>query len=162
MKARMHTTRISLPEREREEVVALLNKTLASASDLFLQLKHAHWNLKGPEFIALHLMFDDLAEKIEEHVDIIAERITSLGGTALGTSQAIVENTQLRTYPTDIFSAKDHIEHLAHNFAILGENSRNNIEKSEEFGDIATGDLYIAFTRLLDKSLWFIEAHVQK
>ncbi len=162
MKARMHTTRISLPDREREEVVALLNKTLASASDLFLQLKHAHWNLKGPEFIALHLMFDDLAEKVEEHVDIIAERITSLGGTALGTSQAIVENTQLRTYPTDIFSAKDHIEHLAHNFAILGEYSRDNIEKAEEFGDIATGDLYIAFTRLLDKSLWFIEAHVQK
>lgn len=162
MKARMHTTRISLPEREREEVVALLNKTLASASDLFLQLKHAHWNLKGPEFIALHLMFDDLAEKVEEHVDIIAERITSLGGTALGTSQAIVENTQLRTYPTDIFSAKDHIEHLAHNFAILGEYSRDNIKKAEGFGDIATGDLYIAFTRLLDKSLWFIEAHVQK
>src|SRR5690606_37536430 len=109
-----------------------------------------------------HKLFDDLAEEIEGHIDIIAELIESLGGTALGTIQSIAGHTQLRLYPIDIFLAKDHIEHLTHNFAILGELSRNNIKASEAFEDIVTGDVYIALTRFLDKSLWFLQAHMQK
>ncbi len=143
-------------------MIALLNKSLASTNDLYAQLKQAHWNIKGPEFIALHKLFDELAEQIEEHVDIVTERIESLGGTALGTIQATAENSALRIYPIDIFLAKEHLEHLTHNFAILGELSRNNIRKAENLDDFVTSDLYIALTRLLDKSLWFLEAHVQK
>lgn len=158
----MHHTKISIPEKNRINLISLLNISLASTNDLYAQLKQAHWNVKGPEFIALHTLFDELAEQVEEQVDIIAERITSLGGTALGTIQATAESSTLRKYPTDIFLAKEHLEHLTHNMAILGELSRNNIRNAEEFGDIATGDIYIALTRLLDKSLWFLEAHVQK
>ncbi|HRN77759.1 MAG TPA: DNA starvation/stationary phase protection protein Dps [Candidatus Dependentiae bacterium] len=159
---KLHTTRMSLPEKDRIEIIAMLNKSLASTSDLYAQCKQAHWNVKGPEFISLHKLFDEIAEQIEDQVDIIAERITSLGGTALGTLQEAVQNTELRVYPTNIFAAKDHVEHLGHNFAILGELSRNNIDASIEIGDQCTGDLYIELTRLLDKSLWFIEAYMQK
>ena len=162
MKSTMHTTRISLPEKNRIELISLLNKSLASTTDLQMQLKHAHWNVKGMEFIALHKLFDELAEEVENQVDIIAERITSLGGTALGTLQAAAAHTQLRVYPTDIFAARDHLEHLAHNFAILGELSRTNMQATEELGDMASNDVYIDLTRMLDKNLWFIEAHVQK
>lgn len=159
---KLHKTKISIPEKERVELIALLNKTLASTSDLQAQLKQAHWNVKGMEFIALHKLFDELAEEVEGQVDVIAERITSLGGTALGTLQEAAKNTQLRLYPVDIFAAKEHLEHLAHNFAILGEHSREGMAKTEELGDMATNDVYVDLARLLDKSLWFIEAHLQK
>lgn len=159
---KLHHSKISLPEKERIDLIGILNKSLASTSDLYNQLKQAHWNVKGPEFIALHKLFDEIAEEIEEQVDIIAERITSLGGTALGTIQSAVANTELRVYPVDIFVAKDHIEHLSHNFAILGELTRTNIKKAEELGDMGTNDLFIDLVRTLDKNLWFIEAHVQK
>lgn len=153
---------MSLPEKERVQIIGLLNKTLASTSDLYAQLKQAHWNVKGMQFIALHLLLDKIAEEVEEQVDIVAERVTSLGGTALGTLQEAVKNTQLRIYPVDIFAEKDHLEHLTHNFAILGELSRNNIDETAKLDDMATNDLYIDLVRMLDKNLWFLEAHLQK
>jgi len=158
----MHETEMSLPQKTRIEVVALLNKSLASCSDMYAQLKQAHWNVKGMNFIALHLLLDTIAEEVEEQVDIIAERITSLGGTALGTLQEAVKNTDLRVYPTDIFQAKDHLAHLTHNMAIFGELSRNNIDETEGLDDMATSDLYIDLVRMLDKNLWFLQAHLQK
>lgn len=158
----LHSTKIGMPEKQRVELIAILNKTLASTADLAIQLKQAHWNIKGMSFIALHKLFDDMAEEVVEQVDIVAERITALGGTALGTVQATAKNTQLREYPLDIFDQKDHLVHLIHNFAILGELSRENIVKSEELGDMATNDLYIDLIRMLDKNLWFLEAHLQR
>lgn len=158
----MHVTKMSLPEKDRIESIAFLNKSLANASDMYAQLKQAHWNIKGMNFIALHKLLDDIAEEVEDQVDIIAERITSMGGTALGTLQEAVKNSALRVYPIDIFEAKDHLEHLTHNMAIFGELARNNIKKTEEIGDMATSDLYIGLVRMLDKNLWFLEAHLQK
>ncbi len=162
MKKIMHKTKINIPEKNRVELVHLLNHTLASTTDLYLQLKQAHWNIKGMEFIAVHKLLDEIAEEVEEQVDIVAERATSLGGTALGTIEEIKKNSKLDTYPIDIFSIKDHLIHLTHNIAILGELTRGNIKRSETFNDFATGDVYIALTRMLDKNLWFLEAHLQK
>lgn len=162
MKSTMHSTRVSIPEKARVELVALLNKTLAGTTDLQIQLKHAHWNVKGMEFIALHKLFDELVEDVAEQVDVVAERITSLGGTALGTLQAAAAGTLLRPYPTDIFVGRDHIEHLAHNFSILGEHARNGMKLTEELADMASNDVYIDLARMLDKNLWFLEAHLQK
>lgn len=162
MKNMLHATSMSLPETVRVDVIALLNNTLAGTSDLYAQLKQAHWNVKGDQFIALHKLFDELAEEVEEQVDIVAERITALGGTALGTIHEAVKNTPLRVYPVDIFAAKDHLERLIHSFAILGELSRNNIKETENLGDMGTSDLYIALSRMLDKNLWFLQAHLQR
>ena len=162
MKKLTHATKISIPEKKRIEIIAILNKSLASTADLYAQLKQAHWNVKGMEFISLHKLFDDIAEEVEGHVDTIAERITALGGTALGTLQQAVKNTALRLYPIDIFTAKEHLTHLTHNFAILGELSRDAITAAEKYGDDATADIYIDLTRMLDKNLWFLEAHLQK
>lgn len=158
----LHTTKNSLPKNVRVEVIEMLNRTLASTADLFMQLKQAHWNVKGPNFIAIHKLLDDIAEEVEEQVDIVAERITSLGGTALGTLQEANKNSVLRLYPVDIFEAKDHIAHLTHNIAILGELARNHIDETDGLNDMATNDLYIDLVRMLDKNLWFLEAHVQK
>ena len=162
MKNLLHHTRISIPEKNRIELIAMLNKSLASVTDLYAQLKQAHWNVKGPTFIALHKLFDEVAERVEDQVDEVAERITSLGGTALGTLQEAVKNTELRPYPVNIFTATEHLEHLTHNMAILGELVRKNIKRAEELGDMATNDLYIDIVRTLDKDLWFLEAQLQK
>jgi len=162
MKNLVHTTKNSLPKKTRAEVVDLLNKSLASTTDLFIQLKQAHWNVKGMNFIAIHKLLDDIAKEVEERVDIVAERVTSLGGTALGTLEETVKNTALRKYPIDIFDAKDHIEHLTHNMAILGELARNHIDETNALSDMATNDIYIDLVRMLDKNLWFLEAHIQK
>ena len=162
MKSMLHPTRMSLPEKDRIELIGILNKTLANLADLAAQIKQAHWNVKGEQFISLHKLFDELAEDAVEQVDTVAERIMALGGTALGTLQEAVKNTQLRVYPVDIFAAKDHLEHLTHNFAILGELSRKNIKESEKYSDLVTSDMYIALTTMLDKNLWFLEAHLQK
>jgi starvation-inducible DNA-binding protein len=158
----MHVTSISIPEKNRIELIRLLNISLASTNDLYAQLKQAHWNLKGMEFIALHLLFDQIAEEIEGQVDIIAERIAALGGTALGTIQETAKSSVLRPYPIDICLAKDHLERLIHSCAILGEHARNNVTRAEGFEDPGTSDLYIVLSRLLDKRLWFLQAHLQK
>jgi len=158
----MHHTKNSLSEKDRVELIPMLNTTLASLIDLYTQVKQAHWNVKGQGFFAVHELLDDVAEQVEEHVDIVAERAVMLGGTALGTLEKARENTQLRTYPVDIYAIKDHIEHLTHNIAILSESAREYLKDAEQRGDIATSDVYVALLKTLDKNLWFLEAHVQK
>lgn len=158
----LHATKISLPEKQRVELIAMLNVTMATMTDLYLQLKNAHWNVKGMQFIALHKLFDELAESAEPKIDDLAERVTALGGTALGALKDVASSSQLKAYPAGACEAKLVLEHLAHNFAILGEHARANIGEAEKHGDIATGDIYIGLARFLDKNLWFIEAHLQK
>ncbi len=157
----MHKTSIDIPELNRIALVDLLNQTLANITDLQMAIKNAHWNVKGMNFIALHKFFDEIAEEVENQVDIVAERVTSLGGTALGTSQETVKGTKLKPYPIDIFAGKDHLAQLAERFAFCGKMARIDMQKSEGLGDMATNDVYIDLTRMLDKNLWFIEAHLQ-
>lgn len=161
MCALMRKTKISIPEKNRIELVQMLNKTLANISDLYLQIKQMHWNIKGPEFIALHKLLDEVAERVEEHVDIVAERATSLGGIAFGTAEEIVKNSVLRKYPVALYSIEEYLEQLTHNFAIAGELVRNDIKKCEDLADYATGDVFIALTRELDKDLWLLESNLK-
>lgn len=158
----MHHTQNGMAEKKRIESSAILNKTLASAIDLYLDTKQAHWNIKGYGFIATHKLLDEVAEEIEEHIDIIAERIAALGGTAYGTLQTVSKATGLREYPITIYSVTEHLEHLTHNVAILGELVRSDIHKTAELGDFGTNDLYISLSRMLDHNLWLLEGHLQK
>ena len=76
----MYETENDLPKTARTELSALMNQRLADAVDLQMQVKQAHWNVKGPHFIGLHELFDKIAEEVEDYVDLIAERIVQLGG----------------------------------------------------------------------------------
>lgn len=158
----MHHTQNGMEEKIREQSVSLLNQTLADAIDLYTETKQAHWNLKGHGFIAIHKLLDEVAEQVEDQIDTIAERITALGGTAYGTIQAVAKASKLRAYPTDITSVTQHLEHLTHNFAILGEFTRSNIHKTAEIADHGTNDIYIALSRMLDHNLWLLESQLQK
>src|ERR1700730_159487 len=112
-------TKNSLPQSIRLQSVGLLNRNLASAIDLERQAKQAHWNVKGPNFIALHELFDKVAEHIEDHIDTLAERITALGGTAHGTIATVSRTTTLKQYPVDIVEGAQHVEALSNAVADL-------------------------------------------
>ena len=159
--AQTFASQIDLPAAVREKMIALLNQQLADTFDLFSQIKQAHWNVKGPQFIALHELFDKLAEDVEEAVDTIAERATALGGTALGTARMAAQSSRLPEYPSDAFPGPKAITALAERFAALAKSTREGIDTAAGAGDADTADVFTEVLRSLDKNLWFLEAHLQ-
>jgi len=157
----MYPTRIDLSEAVRTKVNEILNARLADVLDLKSHAKQAHWNVKGPHFIGLHKLFDEVAETVDEFSDEIAERIVILGGTAYGTSQDVVKSSSLPAYPENIGSGQAHIVALATSLAACAKLVRADIATTDEAGDADTADLLTGLSRSLDKYLWFVEAHVQ-
>ena len=157
----MYPTKNDLPEATRAKVIDLLNGRLADSIDLMLQAKQAHWNVKGPNFIALHELFDEIADKAEDYVDLIAERVTQLGGIAEGTLPAVARRSTLAEYSLTLADGKDHVEALATALAAVGRLVRRAIDESDEWGDRDTADLFTEVSRGIDKQLWFVEAHLQ-
>jgi starvation-inducible DNA-binding protein len=158
----MHKTRNDLAANARKSVSALLNARIADLIDLQLALKHAHWNVKGSNFIALHEMFDAMTDSYDAHVDDMAERITALGGTAMGSVQAVEKATSLAPFPADVFEGMKMVEALAERTAALAKSVRKGIDETAEMGDADAADILTALSRQLDKNLWFLEAHLQK
>jgi starvation-inducible DNA-binding protein len=157
----VYKTKIDLSDKVRRNVVVILNDRLAEAIDLQSQVKQAHWNVKGPHFIALHELFDKISGVILGQIDQIAERITSLGGTAEGTVEVVARRSKLKNYPLSITSGRDHLLYLSTQVATVGRAARSGIDDAEELGDKDTADLLTGISRELDKYLWFLEAHLQ-
>ena len=157
-----HATRNDLKSNAKKVSIEILNARLAEAIDLALLTKQAHWNIKGPHFIAVHEMLDDFRTEIDVHVDTIAERAVQLGGTAIGTTQAVAQATSLKPYPTDIYKTKDHLAALIERYAVAANNARAAIDETDEAGDADAADILTAYSRSLDKALWFLDAHTQE
>ncbi len=157
-----HKTKNDLPSNVKATVIGLLNEALASMIDLALLTKQAHWNLKGPQFIAVHELLDSFRKLIDNHTDIVAERAVQLGGTALGSLQSVSSTTKLKAYPTDIYKIHDHLAELIERYGDVANLVRKSIDEADEAGDANTADIFTAASRDLDKSLWFLEAHVQE
>lgn len=157
----MHKTRINLSQDLREQVIRILQARLFDAVDLFTQVKQAHWNVKGPQFISLHQLFDELAEQVETHGDDLAERITALGGIAIGTARAVSSQSTFFDYPADISDGKQHLSSLADRVAAFGGSIRECIQLTAELGDANSADLCTEISRDIDKQLWLLEAHLQ-
>lgn len=157
----MKTPSIALKANAKSAVIDVLNARLADAIDLALITKQAHWNLKGPNFIAVHEMLDPMRAQLDLHVDTVAERIAQLDGIALGTSQIVAKASQLAAYPTDIRKTTDHLSALAERYAALANQVREDIDTTDEAGDADSADILTAFSRDLDKNLWFIKSHLE-
>lgn len=142
-------------------MIALLQEHLADTTDLMLQAKQAHWNVKGPSFIALHELFDKISEDSEEYVDLLAERIVQFGGIAEGTVRVAAKRSKLPEYPLTIKDGVEHVKALSHALAYYGERARNAINQSDELGDKDSADIFTEISRGVDKYLWFVEAHAQ-
>ena len=156
----MPATRNSLPQKIREQVVHDLAPLLADATDLTLQAKQAHWNVRGPSFIALHELFDSVYEHAGDWADAIAERMAQLGGAVPGTLQAAHAGTRLTPYPLDLNGEKAHVERVAAALAQFGESARTAIDAFSAIGDADTADLATEISRAVDKDLWFVESHL--
>ncbi len=157
----MHNTKNDLAQEKREKVAEYLNARLADAIDLKTQAKQAHWNVKGIHFIGLHELFDQVAIAAEAHTDLIAERITALGGTAYGTARVVAQKSSLSEYPLEIIDGTANVDALSTAMSDFGKRIRQNIDDTEELGDKDTADLLTEVSRETDKLLWFVEAHIQ-
>ena len=157
----MHRTKNDLGNEQREKVVEILNSRLADVIDLKTQAKQAHWNVKGHHFIGLHELFDRVAIAAEAHTDLIAERVTAIGGTALGTARVVAQKSSLSEYPLEIFDGTAHVDALSTAMADFGKKVREGIDETDKLGDADTADLFTEISRELDKLLWFVEAHIQ-
>lgn len=155
------STRIDLSPEVREKVIAMLNQQLADVFDLHSQSKQAHWNVKGAQFHALHDLFEKLANQLADYADTIAERATALGGLALGTVRMAAAHSRLPECDLKVIDSLPTVEALAVRFAALAGHMRKAIELAEAQNDKDTADLFTEVSRGLDKSLWFLEAHLQ-
>jgi starvation-inducible DNA-binding protein len=159
--SRLYPTKNDLPEAARREAVELLNQRLADCIDLQTQCKQAHWNVKGPAFIALHKLFDEVNEDVEEYVDLIAERVVQLGGIAEGTVGIVAKRSSLIDYPLALSSGSEHVAALSDALALFGRTARVGIEEMNELEDADSADILTEISRGVDKWLWFVEAHQQ-
>jgi len=157
----MYETMNDLPKPARIALNQLMNQRLADAVDLQSQVKQAHWNVKGPNFIGLHELFDEVDEAVESYVDLIAERIVQLGGIAEGTVRVAALRTRLPEYPLDIADGAAHVEALARALSTFGQIARATIDETDALGDKDTADIFTEISRGTDKWLWFVEAHSQ-
>ena len=157
----MYPTRNDLPESARIKLVELLNARLADAIDLQTQCKQAHWNVKGPDFIALHKLFDEVNDAVEEYVDLIAERAVQLGGVADGTARVAAKRSSLPEYAVRGGDGREHVAALSTVLSAFGKLVRAEIDRSNELSDADTADLFTEVSRGVDKWLWFVEAHLQ-
>lgn len=156
----MPKTHNDLKSNVKSAMIDQLNGHLAEGIDLALLTKQAHWNIKGPGFIAVHEMLDGFRTELDIHVDTVAERVVQLGGIALGTVQAVASATPLKKYPTDMVKIDDHLAALIDRYAAVAKSTRAGIDSADDAGDADTADILTAYSRALDKALWFLEAHI--
>ncbi len=159
--ARLFSTKNDLPESIRLEVIPLLNQRLAECIDLQTQCKQAHWNVKGPSFIGLHKLFDDINESVEGYVDLIAERIVQLGGVAEGTIGVVEARSTIVDYPLTLSTGAEHVAALSDALSGFGRAARLAIEEMQELKDADSADMLTDISRGVDQWLWFVEAHQQ-
>lgn len=158
---RLYATKNDLPESARIEAIGLLNQRLADCIDLQTQCKQAHWNVKGPSFIALHKLFDEVNEAVEEYVDLLAERAVQLGGIAEGTAAIVAKRSTLLDYPLVLSTGEEHVAALSEALATFGRTVRLGIEEMNDLKDADSADILTEISRGVDKWLWFVEAHQQ-
>jgi starvation-inducible DNA-binding protein len=155
----MPKTSIDLALATRKKSNALLQAALVDAINLGLHAKQAHWNIEGPNFIALHKLFDELAGDAGEYADTIAERVKALGGMAQGDAGVVSENSRLPRYPADATAEGEHLKAVAASLASFAKSVRAAGDKCAAHGDASSADLFTELSRGADKWLWFVEAH---
>lgn len=158
----MTTTHIDLSNNIRNDVITILNARLADAIDLGLQAKMAHWNIRGPHFIALHELFDQVHEQVQGHIDELAERIGQLGGVVRANLQEVHKSTSLDSFSSDLRSHTEVLNALVKSLASFTNSVRKDIDATAEKGDAVTADLLTEISRGSDKQLWFLESHLKQ
>ncbi len=151
-----------LSQQTRVKIVALLSPRLSDCIDLHWQAKQAHWNCKGPNFIGLHQLFDQVAEETDEWADLIAERMVQLGGVTNGTIRVAAKDSSIPEYALEAAEATLHADLLARHLAQFGNAVRKGIKTASDAEDQDTADIFTEVSRAVDKLVWFLQAHAWK
>lgn len=152
-------SRHDLSVKQREKLVRLIEPVLLVELDLISQCEQAHWNVRGPRFIALHELFDKLAALVQPFVDPTAERAAALGGIVRGTARAVAAGSPLAEPPVTS-DETELLTSLRDAFAIAAAHVRAAIDAADDRGDAGTADLFTGLSRALDQGLWFLDAHL--
>lgn len=151
---------VNLPKETRAELVEVLNTNLANAIDLYLQLKHAHWNVKGVHFISRHELYDRLSDRLREQYDTLAERIAQLGGYAEGTARMVAKSSGLKEYQREVVEGDEQVRMLTERYAAYAASLRRGLDRAAELEEPATEDVFTELLRDAEMDLWFIESHL--
>lgn len=149
-----------MTDKEGAQVAELLQKQLSRYNDLHLTLKHVHWNVVGPNFIGVHEMIDPQVELVRGYADEVAERIATLGGSPKGTPGAIISDRTWDDYSLERDTVQAHLAALDLVYDGIIEDTRKNIEETEE-PDPVTNDMLIGHAAELEKFQWFVRAHLE-
>jgi starvation-inducible DNA-binding protein len=157
----MYDTHTDLSISIREGVVPILQARLADSLDLFAQVRQAHWNVKGPHFMALYELFGKVAQIVQQQSDMLARRITALGARADVTARVVAMQSSLAEFPLDAEDGLVYVAAVADKLSLFGKALRTNIALVAKFGDAGTADLFTEISRAIDEQLWFLDAHLQ-
>lgn len=158
----MYTSPSALPEAARNEIARSLNDRLADGIDLHSQIKVAHWNVKGPQFAALHPLFETFAVALATHDDDLAERIVTLGGVALGTARHVAAHSRLPEYPQETRRDLEHVRLLAERIEAWLQGIRQTRALAEAHGDTNTVGMLDAMLTGFEKNAWFLRASLDQ
>ena len=163
MAARKDLPRYTVPSLEPEEgakIAEILQERLNALNDLQLTLKHVHWNVVGPNFIAVHEMIDPQVDAVRAMVDAIAERIATLGSAPVGTPGALVKSRTWDDYSLGRATAIEHLGALDEVYRGVITDHRKAATEIEELDDV-TNDLLIGHLHELELFHWFVRAHLE-
>ena len=149
-----------LSNEEGHEVARILQDRLNALNDLQLTLKHVHWNVVGPHFIAVHEMIDPHVDEVRAMVDETAERIATLGLAPLGTPGAIIEGRSWDDYSLDRATTNEHLGALDVVYNGLLESHRTALKAVGEI-DTISEDMLIGQIKQLELFQWFVRAHLE-
>lgn len=158
---RLYKSPSNLPETARTKLVETLNARLADGLDLHSQIKVAHWNIKGPQFAALHPLFESFAVGLAEYNDTLAERAVTLGGKAYGTARHVAVTSKLPEYPQETARDLEHVRLLAERFDTYLGALRESRDIAQSSGDTDTNDLFTSVITDFEKHAWFLRASLE-
>ena len=145
-----------------DQMAALLNRRLADAIDLETRCKQAHWNAKGPNFVALQELFGDIGDDVETCVESLARRVVQLGGVAEGSPRVVAERSGLlNEYPIPIAAGDEHVRSVGDALAAFGARMRNAIHEAHRLEDAESAEICAEISRGVERWLRFLKAHLQ-
>ncbi len=145
----------------RAKLAETLNARLVDGLDLHSQIKVAHWNVKGPNFAALHPLFETFAVGLANFNDAIAERAVTLGALATGTARHVAKHSKLPDYPQETTRDLDHVRLLVERFDRYLEGLRESRGVGEKLADVDTVDLLTGVISEFEKHSWFLRASLE-
>lgn len=153
---------IGITDKNLKAVCGILNNCLADAHILYFKLRKYHWNVQGDNFMELHKLFENHYEQVQEAIDNIAERISQLGGIAIGTTSEFSKNSSLKEHPGKNPPNMEMITELLGDHETVIKNLRTGIDDADEkYSDQGTADFLTDLIRAHEKMAWTLRRYLK-